>query len=220
MLRLLTAVLRARPISPAETLRSGCRSSSYFRCAGQSASASAQHITAPASSPPCQPLTATAQGRNRPANMPPNGTPVCLIENTSGAAFAVANRARIWLEAGVLGPIASPRKNAATGNSQSQPSPHSIIPTPAAVRQYWLTRNAPKRRITPPLATAATMPVPNSTLVKTPSRPGLMPNVSAIGGSSTGTELLANVISVCCTSIAPATTTRGFMTNSPLGIGP
>ena len=64
----------------------------------------ARQITAMAMDAPRQPQANTMGGTSSPANAPPRGTPVCLMENTRGIRRGGVVRARIWELAGVVGP--------------------------------------------------------------------------------------------------------------------
>ena len=82
----------------------GWRSASSAARSGCASAAHSAHTPATASSVPCQPSHSDSPGTSAPASMPPAGTPVCLIENTSDmrcAGVVSANRCEL---AGVIGP--------------------------------------------------------------------------------------------------------------------
>ena len=59
---------------------------------------------ATATNAPCQPPSSITLGTSAPAIMPPTGTPVCLIENTSEMRWAGVVCASSQELAGVIGP--------------------------------------------------------------------------------------------------------------------
>ena len=95
-----------------------------------------------------------------PANAPPIGTPVCLMEKTSGARRGVENRARICELAGVDGPIPMPSINETGTISQITPKLKINIPHAAPMRQTWLARRGPTLMIVLPAALEAKNPMP------------------------------------------------------------
>ena len=119
---------RSRPASRSE--RIGCADS-----------ATTMPAAAIAASVTRQPSSKAIVGSNAPPSAAPAGTPVCLIENVSAMRSGGAVRARIWDEAGVIGPYPAPMTSgarissatpafvhAATGTS-SNPAAHSSTAT-------------------------------------------------------------------------------------------
>ena len=101
----------------------------------------------------------TASAAN-PASAPPIGTPVCLIENTSGARRGVENRAKICELAGVDGPMPMPSINATGTINQITPKLNINVPHAAPIRQTWLARSGPTLIIVLPAALEAKNPIP------------------------------------------------------------
>lgn len=90
--------------APSASAWLGWRSASSAARSGCDSTAHTAHTPATTASVPCQPSHSDSPGTSAPASMPPAGTPVCLIENTSAMRCAgVVSASRCEL-AGVIGP--------------------------------------------------------------------------------------------------------------------
>ena len=113
------------------------------------------HIAATAQEAPRQPNSSANSGTRAPASIPPSGTPVCLIENTSEESRGGVWRARMCELAGVAGPSPTPSMNPASASAGHQAD---VIMASAAMEiasPAWLMRIGPKRGTAPPLSSEA-----------------------------------------------------------------
>ena len=82
----------------------GSRSSSQCRRESCSSSMRTRQNSATSEIPPCQPTASAAEGISSPASMPPQGTPVCLIEKIRLMRGPVAKRDSRCEAAGLVKP--------------------------------------------------------------------------------------------------------------------
>ena len=102
-----------------------------------------KHIAATAQDAPRQPNSMTNKGTRAPASIPPSGTPVCLMENTSEENRAGVCRARMWELPGVAGPSPTPSRNPAKASTGHQAVVISASAAMEIKSPAWLMRIGP-----------------------------------------------------------------------------
>ena len=90
-----------------------------------------------------QPASTASTGATTPASINPAGTPVCLIEKTSGARCRGESRPSKWELDGVETAWPRPPMKAPAANSGSQPAVVTARPMPKASMPTCVMRSAP-----------------------------------------------------------------------------
>ena len=103
---------------------------------------------------PRQPHSFSIKGSRTPASAKPSGTPVCLTEKTKLYHSRGTRCVRMCVEAGLIGPCATPMKATAATVATMAAEALSAKPMAAMSRAPWQTRTAPSRMIGPALPSA------------------------------------------------------------------
>jgi hypothetical protein len=100
-------------------------------------------MSAETTSAPRQPNAAAKPGPSSPDMATPTGTPVCLIEKSSGCCRGGTTRARRCEEAGVETVLPSPTGMAPSATSATPEGAARARPKAAIASATWETRSAP-----------------------------------------------------------------------------